>query len=80
MTLVNLPKTEVLQFPENGIFQSLENNKFKSSENVKVRITYFSGNIIYRKQNISISRKFLKKNSQIPENIFHQMARHNHVI
>ena len=87
MTHFNLPKIEVLQFPENEIFQSPENDifqssknsKFKSSETAIVRITYFSGNIISLKQNISISREWdvPLKISQIPEKIhFHQMAGH----
>ena len=58
MTQFNLPKIEVLQFPENEIFQTPENSKFKSSETAIVGITYFSGNIISRKQNISISQNW----------------------
>ena len=80
MTQFNLPKMEVLKFPENEIFQSPENSKFKSSETAMVRITYFSGNIIFRKQNISISRKWdvsLTNLANSRKNILQQMARHN---
>ena len=73
MTHFNLPKMEVLQFPENEIFQSPENRKFKSSETAIVQITYFSGNIICRKQSISISRKwnvYLKNLANSRKSIF----------
>ena len=83
MTQFNLPKMEVLQFQENEIFQSPENSKFKSSETAIVRITYFSGNIISRKQNISISRKLDVSLTNVANSrkkyIFQQMARHNPV-
>ena len=73
ITQFNLPKIEVLQFPENEIFQSPENSKFKSSDTAKVQITYFSRNIISRKQNISIPRKWdvsLKSLANSPKNTF----------
>ena len=80
MTQFNLLKLEVLQFPKNEIFKSPNNSKFKSSETAIVRMTYFSGNIVSRKQNISISRKWdvsLTNLGNFRKNILQQMARHN---
>ena len=57
MAHFNLSRIKVLQFPENDVFQFPENSRFQSFENAIVWITYFSGNIISWKQNISISRK-----------------------
>ena len=82
MAHFNLPRIKVFWFPENDIFQSPENSKFQSSETaIIVRMAYFSGNIISRKQNISISQKWdvSLKNLAISQKIYFEVNATSHV-